>query len=101
MEGVVDYRPSQGEVEVLKLEPSNSSIRAVEAYAPRQVKICLTPVSKGTLVTVLTQEWQGQVKIDTRVMALRLDGITRTDWAVGPQDALSAVVVALAAYLEA
>lgn len=83
------------------LDASSSQEVRLARFAPRQVKVCLTPVTTGTLVTVVTQEWQGALKTDTRVMALRLDDVGRLEWSLAPHDALTRVIVALAAYLEA
>lgn len=101
MEGLMDNRPP---LEIPAPEPVDSAdgtLARTEAEAPRQVKVILTPITQGTLVTIVTQEWNGRMRMEQRVAALRLFTADRLGWAVAPQEALAATVRGLAAYLDA
>lgn len=85
---------------VKRLAPTDPAVAETVAFAPRSVKVIFTPITAGTLVTVVTTEWQGALRMDQRVMAGRLGEVTRPDWAIAPHDALTRAVRALAVYLE-
>lgn len=101
MEGLVDGREAP-EVTAIPLGEDNDELVTLrESTAPRQVKVCFTPMRTSTLATVIAQDYQGRLRAETRVMAIRLEGIPRLEWACDPHSALRRSLGALAAYLEA
>lgn len=101
MEGLVDNRPQSEDLTAEQLAEAGAAVTRAEAASPRQVRVLLTPMTKDTLVTVVTQEWQGRLRVETRVLAQRLQGISRLDWAVDPWETLRKAALALAATLDA
>lgn len=101
MEGLVDNRDQVPVPAPFPMDQADGEVTRAEAEAPRQVKVCLTPITHGTLVTVVTQEWNGRLRAETRVMAVRLHAADRLAWAIGPHEALTATIRDLAAYLDA
>lgn len=101
MEGLVDNRPAEPALTAEQVDPGDGEIARTEAAAPRQVKVILTPIKHGTLVTIVTQEWNGRLRMEQRVAAVRLSAADRLQWSIAPSEALAAVIRGLAAYLDA
>lgn len=100
MEGLVDNRPAPDDDPALEVDDDEAHVRFQEAMAPRAVKVVFTPMTRTTLATVVTQEWNGRLRVDTRVLATNLASASRLDWALDPWRALLQSMQALAGTIE-